>query len=106
MVVFRVRFSNFHLERTGLCPDRIMIVARDKSASSPVVSRPRHRWLGRRLGGWLDAIIGTLHARRLLKRAIGRPRVRGAPPLPPHLRRDIGLPPDADLGGRSFWDHQ
>jgi hypothetical protein len=90
-----------------LRPDHIMIIERDSVVSSPTISRPRHRvGLGRRIGDALNAIFGSLSARRMLKRIVIRPKARGAPDLSPHLLRDIGLPPDARAGGQAWWDHQ
>lgn len=84
-----------------------MIIESDTIVSSPATSRPRYRvGLGSRVGHWLNAAIGSLTARRLLKRATTRPKARGAPELSPYLLRDIGLSPDHRAGGQAWWDHQ
>lgn len=84
-----------------------MIIESDTLVSSPATSRPRYRaGIGHRIGHWLDSAIGSLAARRMLKRIVTRPKARGAPDLSPHLLRDIGLPPDHRAGGQAWWDHQ
>lgn len=84
-----------------------MIIEHDSVVSSPATSRPRYRvGLGRRIGHTLNAIVGSLSARRMLKRIVTRPKARGAPDLSPHLLRDIGLAPDHRAGGQAWWDHQ
>lgn len=84
-----------------------MIIESDTLVSSPTTARPRYRApLGHRIGHWLDSTIGSLIARRMLKRIVTRPKARGAPDLPPHLLRDIGLSPDHNASSRAWWDHQ
>lgn len=55
-------------------------------------------------GALLSAVVTTL-ANAQLARAARRYRSRGSPPVPSHLRRDVGLMPEV-LEPRSHWDYR
>jgi len=55
-------------------------------------------------GALLSAVVTTL-ANAQLARAARRYRSRGSPPVPPHLRRDLGLMPEV-LEPRNHWDYR
>lgn len=84
-----------------------MIVDLDVIAVSPS-SRALRNPLGPlgRVGRWLNSALASRRARQMLKAVVSRPKARGAPDIPPHLLRDIGLPPDHVQGSAKWWDHQ
>ena len=53
-------------------------------------------------GALVSAIVTRLAAAQLA-RVERRQQSRGSPPVPPHLRRDVGLMPEV-LEPRSHWD--
>ncbi len=58
----------------------------------------------RSLLGRVLLAIAKMRANAMLKRTLRPYRSGTSPPIPPYLRRDLGLPPDYER--RSHWDHQ
>ena len=52
--------------------------------------------------GALVSAVVTMLANAQLARAARRHRSRGSPPVPHHLRRDLGLPPAEDQWWRAM----
>lgn len=74
--------------------------------TEPSTRSPRQRSLLVRLVASWHFATGSLTARRLLAKTMRQRRTRGSPDIPPHLLRDIGLPPDHAQGWPKYWDHQ
>jgi hypothetical protein len=55
-------------------------------------------------GALVSAVVTTL-ANAQLARAARRYKSRGSPPVPSHLRRDVGLMPEV-LEPSSHWDYR
>ena len=55
-------------------------------------------------GALISAVVTTL-ANAQLARAARRYKSRGSPPVPSHLRRDVGLMPEV-LEPSSHWDYR
>lgn len=84
-----------------------MIVDLDEIAVVPS-SRGLRNPLGplARVGRWLGSAWASRQARLMLNAVVSRPKARGAPAIPPHLLRDIGLSPDHGASSSKWWDHQ
>lgn len=54
------------------------------------------------IAGAVVSAVVTMLANAQLNRAAGRHRSRGSPPVPPHLRPDLGLPPAEDQWWRAM----
>ncbi|MDC9823556.1 hypothetical protein PRN20_07415 [Devosia sp. ZB163] len=57
------------------------------------------------IAGALRSAVVTMLADAQLARAARRYQSRGSPPVPAHLRRDLGLMPEV-LEPRSHWDYR
>ena len=55
-------------------------------------------------GAVVSAVV-TMLANAQLARAARRYKSRGSPPVPPHLRRDLGLMPEV-MELRSHWEYR
>ncbi|WP_417309715.1 hypothetical protein [Devosia sp.] len=63
------------------------------------VAKPR-----RGLVRWVLTAAAVISARMQLGRIVRQHQSRGSPPVPRHLRQDLGLPPEPE--SRRYWDHQ
>jgi hypothetical protein len=57
------------------------------------------------VAGALVSAAATMLANAQLARAARRYKSRGSPPVPPHLRRDLGLMPEV-MEPKSHWDYR
>jgi len=56
------------------------------------------------VAGAVMSAVATMLANAQLARAARRYKSRGSPPVPAHLRRDLGLAPEAERP--SHWDYR
>ena len=64
---------------------------------------PAHIHTG--VAGAVVSAVVTMLANAQLARAARRYQSRGSPPVPPHLRRDLGLMPEV-MEPKSHWDYR
>lgn len=84
-------------------PDEIMTLELQTRATARLNRAPAHTHVG--VAGALVSAAVTMLANAQLARAARRYKSRGSPPVPQHLRRDLGLMPEV-MEPRSHWDYR